>query len=66
MEYIWTKGFHSNENVLTTTPMLSLPNFSTPFIVETNASNIAISVMPSQDRHPITFFDKKALSQNAS
>jgi len=53
------EAFTKLKNILTTTLVLSLPNFSIPFMVETDASNIAIGIMPSQEGHPIAFFSKK-------
>jgi len=37
------------KQTLTTTPMLHLPNFYIPFVVETDASNITIGIVLSQN-----------------
>jgi len=62
-------SFHWNETSYTTfqklklamqtLPLLTLPNFTQPFEVTTDTSNIAISVVLSQNAHPIAFFSRK-------
>jgi len=47
------------KNILTTPPILHIPDFTIPFVVETDASNSAIGAVLSQARHPIAFFSKK-------
>jgi len=44
---------------LTTAPVLALPNFAEPFILETDASGSRIGVVLSQHNHPIAYFSKK-------
>ena len=36
-----------------------MPNFSLPFELETNASNITIGAVLMQQNHPTAFFSKK-------
>jgi len=45
--------------MLTTPPLLHLPDFTIPFVVETDTSNPAIEAVLSQVGHPIAFFSKK-------
>ena len=51
------------KNILTTPPLLHLPDFTIPFVVETDASNSAIRAVLSQVGHPIAFFSKKLFSK---
>lgn len=41
-----------------TVPVLATPNFSQPFILETDTSDIAMGTVLQQQFHPITFFSK--------
>jgi len=44
---------------MTQMPVLHLPDFSKTFVVETDASGVAIDVVLSQGGHPHSFFSKK-------
>ena len=61
--FTWTtatqEAFVQLKNILTTMPLLHLQNFSLPFVVETNASNVAIGAVLSRKGHPLAFFSKK-------
>jgi hypothetical protein len=60
--FIWTKAcetaFQVLKKALLTAPVLALPNFSKPFVVETNASETSIGVVLQQDGHPIAYVSK--------
>lgn len=47
------------KQALTQAPILALPDFNKPFILETDASTFATGVVLLQDKHPIAYFNKK-------
>ncbi|XP_043725770.1 uncharacterized protein LOC122672345 [Telopea speciosissima] len=61
--YSWStvaqEAFTHLKEVMTTDPVLSLPNFGHPFIVETDASGESIGALLLQQGHPIAYFSKK-------
>ena len=51
-------AFETLKHALITTPVLALPNFEKPFVVETNACDKGIGVVLQQDGHLIAFLSK--------
>lgn len=51
-----TIAFEELKKTLTTTPILTLPYFSQPFIVECDSSDMGIGAILQQDVRPISFY----------
>lgn len=51
--------FDKLKEAMSKCPMLALPNFSPPFIMECDASREGIDALLMQDRHPIAYESKK-------
>lgn len=60
--YIWTVdsqlAFDTLKNALVSAPVLALPDFSLPFVVETDACDNGIGAVLLQKEHPIAFVSK--------
>ncbi|KAK4435266.1 Retrovirus-related Pol polyprotein from transposon [Sesamum alatum] len=61
--FVWTPSatttFEALKAAMVSVASLHLPNFALPFEVTTNASQVAVGAVLSQQRRPITFFSKK-------
>lgn len=57
-------AFERIKAVMLSAPILALPDFSQEFIIETDASEVDIGVVLSQEGYPITFMSK-ALTHHA-
>jgi hypothetical protein len=60
-----TEAFEALKTALTTAPVLQLPNFDEPFIVDCDASGSGFGAVLHQDRNPIAFFSHQVAPQHA-
>ena len=54
-------AFQTLKTTMSQLPVLALPDFSKPFIIETNASGIGIKAVLLQENHPLAFFSQAFL-----
>lgn len=60
--FTWTSEtqdtFDALKHALVTAPVLALPNFAKPFVVETDASDKGVGAVLQQDGHPVAYVSK--------
>lgn len=60
--FIWTDAtevaFQTLKNALVTAPVLALPNFALQFSVETDACDVGVGTVLSQQGHPVAFVSR--------
>jgi len=60
--FIWTpdtdSAFQALKSALTSTPVLAMPNFTKPFEIETDASDMGFGAVLQQEGHPIAFVSR--------
>lgn len=60
--FVWSESaqqaFHSLKQAMANTPVLPLPNFDKTFVVETDACNIGVGVVLSQEGHSFAYYSK--------
>jgi hypothetical protein len=67
--FLWgdaaTAAFHDLKRVLTSSPVLQLPDFSAPFMVDCDASGTGFGAVLHQGQGSIAFFSKAVAPQHA-
>lgn len=60
--FIWTEqatvAFNLLKNAMANTPVLTLPNFTLPFVVETDACDTGVGAVLMQQGHPVAYMSK--------
>ncbi|XP_057780007.1 uncharacterized protein LOC130998610 [Salvia miltiorrhiza] len=66
--FIWREkaeeAFHALKKAMVTAPVLALPNFELPFVLETDDCYNGIGAVLMQDHHPIAFLSKSLAPKN--
>jgi hypothetical protein len=59
-------AFNTLKGAVTSAPVLTLPDFSKPFVVECDASTYAFGAVLIQEAHPIAFFSRLVAPRHRS
>lgn len=61
-----TTAFTALKTAVTTAPVLALPDFSKPFVIECDASTHGFGVVLLQEQHPLAFFSRPVAPRHRS
>jgi hypothetical protein len=68
MPFVWTSetdtAFQLLKNKLVEAPVLKLPDFSKPFVIDTDACDTGVGAVLQQDGHPIAYMSKPLAPKN--
>jgi hypothetical protein len=68
--FAWTEeattAFDALKHTITSAPILTLPDFTLPFIVECDASSYGFGAVLLQDQHPVAFFSRPVAPRHRS
>lgn len=68
--FVWSEdaevAFNHLKRAMSTTPVLTLPDFFKPFVIETNASGQGIGAVLMQEGSPLSFLSKTLCPRNQS
>jgi hypothetical protein len=68
--FMWTDeataAFTALKAVVTSAPVLALPDFGRPFVVECDASTHGFGAVLLQDKHPIPYFSRSVTLRHHS
>lgn len=67
-QFTWTaaaqQAFETLKAALSSTPVLTLPNFECPFEIDTDACDTGVGAVLSQNGHPVAYFSKALSATN--